>query len=81
MLPGQLDLLRSPSAPTVHPAGGRCAVAVTRPDFRADAAVGQIWEVPLHAGASRVVPPASDAPRITAPEASCEAKPWIGRMG
>lgn len=55
MLPGHLDLLRSLSAPTVHPAGGRCAVAVTRPDFRADAAVGQIWEVPLHAGPARLL--------------------------
>ncbi|MDP9884034.1 dipeptidyl aminopeptidase/acylaminoacyl peptidase [Sinomonas atrocyanea] len=55
MLPAHLDLVRSLSAPAVHPAAGRCAVAVTRPDFRADAAVGQIWEVPLHSGPARLL--------------------------
>ncbi|WP_138413653.1 alpha/beta hydrolase family protein [Sinomonas gamaensis] len=45
MKPDQLDVIATLSAPTVHPSGERCVVAVTRPDFRADAAVGQLWEV------------------------------------
>jgi dipeptidyl aminopeptidase/acylaminoacyl peptidase len=55
MRPEDLDLIRSLSAPTLHPDGDRCAVAVTRPDFRADAAVGQLWEVPLKGGAMRLL--------------------------
>jgi dipeptidyl aminopeptidase/acylaminoacyl peptidase len=43
--PDQLDAIAALSAPTLHPSGERCVVAVTRPDFRADAAVGQLWEV------------------------------------
>ncbi|MGN6404409.1 S9 family peptidase [Sinomonas sp.] len=45
MKPSQLDAIATLSAPSLHPSGGRCVVAVTRPDFRADAAVGQLWEV------------------------------------
>ncbi|GAB3285602.1 S9 family peptidase [Sinomonas notoginsengisoli] len=55
MLPEHVDLIRSLSAPTVHPAADRCAVAVTRPDFRADATVGQLWEVPLGGGPARLL--------------------------
>lgn len=50
--PTHLDTVVSLSAPTVHPSGARCVVAVTRPDFRADAPVGQLWEVPLDGGAA-----------------------------
>ncbi|WP_237688335.1 prolyl oligopeptidase family serine peptidase [Arthrobacter jiangjiafuii] len=31
----------------MHPDGTRCVVSVTRPDFAADAYVGQLWSVPL----------------------------------
>lgn len=48
-----LDLLNSVSEPTLHPDGSRCAVAVTRPDFAADAYVGQLWEVAVDGGAAR----------------------------
>ena len=47
MQPRDLDLLNSVSTPTLHPDGDRCVVAVTRPDFRADAYVGQLWSLPL----------------------------------
>ncbi|MEA5454448.1 S9 family peptidase [Sinomonas sp. JGH33] len=47
MKPAQLDSILTLSPPTVHASGTRCAVAATRPDFRADAAVGQLWEVLL----------------------------------
>ena len=45
--PSLLDAIVTLSAPTVHPSGTHCAVAATRPDFRADAPVGQLWEVRL----------------------------------
>lgn len=43
----QLPLLKSVSAPAVHPDGSRAVVSVVRPDFDADAYVGQLWEVPV----------------------------------
>jgi hypothetical protein len=43
MKPEQLPLLNSVSAPAVHPDGSRAVVSVTRPDFDADAYVGQLW--------------------------------------
>jgi len=43
----QLPLLNSVSAPTVHPDASRAVVSVTRPDFDADAYVGQLWSVPF----------------------------------
>ncbi|MGP4032000.1 S9 family peptidase [Pseudarthrobacter sp. 1C304] len=46
-----LPLLNSVSAPAVHPDGTCAVVSVVRPDFDADAYVGQLWMVPL--GASR----------------------------
>jgi dipeptidyl aminopeptidase/acylaminoacyl peptidase len=46
-----IPLLRSLSAPTVHPAGERVVVAVTRADLDADAYVGQLWEAPLDGSA------------------------------
>ena len=42
-----LPLLNSVSAPAVHPDGSRAVVSVVRPDFDADAYVGQLWTVPL----------------------------------
>jgi dipeptidyl aminopeptidase/acylaminoacyl peptidase len=42
-----LPLLKSVSAPAVHPGGSRAVVSVVRPDFDADAYVGQLWEVPV----------------------------------
>lgn len=51
--PCQLDAIVTVSAPTLHPSGTRCTVGATRPDFRADATVGQLWEVPLDGGAPR----------------------------
>ncbi|WP_245702686.1 S9 family peptidase [Arthrobacter subterraneus] len=41
------------SAPSLHPDTRRCVVSVTRPDYDADAYVGQLWEVPLDGGAPR----------------------------
>lgn len=46
MKPEHLPLLKSVSAPAVHPDGTRAIVSVTRPDFDADAYVGQLWTVP-----------------------------------
>ncbi len=45
-----LPLLNSVSAPAVHPDGSRAVVSVIRPDFDADAYVGQLWTVPLGPG-------------------------------
>ena len=42
-----LPLLNSVSAPALHPDGTRAVVSVVRPDFDADAYVGQLWTVPL----------------------------------
>ncbi|WP_413463705.1 TolB family protein, partial [Arthrobacter sp. SO3] len=42
-----LPLINSVSAPAVHPDGSRAVVSVLRPDFNADAYVGQLWTVPL----------------------------------
>lgn len=67
MIPDHVDLIRSVSAPAVHPSADRCAVAVTRPDFRSDSAVGQIWEVPLAGGAPRLL---TRGLRDTAPQYS-----------
>ncbi|MET4061880.1 dipeptidyl aminopeptidase/acylaminoacyl peptidase [Arthrobacter sp. UYP6] len=47
MKPCELDLLNSVSSPTIHPDGTRAVVSVTRPDFAADAYVGQLWSFPL----------------------------------
>ncbi|MCY0905042.1 S9 family peptidase [Arthrobacter sp. H14-L1] len=48
-----LPLTNSVSAPSVHPGGGRVVVAVSRPDFAADASVGQLWTIPLPDGSPR----------------------------
>ncbi|MET1022242.1 MAG: S9 family peptidase [Arthrobacter sp.] len=42
-----LPLLKSVSVPAVHPDGAHAVVSVLRPDFDADAYVGQLWTVPL----------------------------------
>ncbi|MCE3294086.1 MAG: peptidase prolyl oligopeptidase active site domain protein, partial [Arthrobacter sp.] len=46
MKPEHLPLLKSVSAPAVHPDGTRAVVSVIRPDFDADTYVGQLWSVP-----------------------------------
>jgi dipeptidyl aminopeptidase/acylaminoacyl peptidase len=45
--PEHLPLLKSVSAPAVHPDGTRAVVSVIRPDFDADSYVGQLWTVPM----------------------------------
>lgn len=52
MRPADLELLTSVSRPSVHPSGSRAVVSVTHPSFAADAAVGQLWNVPLSGHAS-----------------------------
>ncbi|CAA9273746.1 MAG: Acylamino-acid-releasing enzyme [uncultured Arthrobacter sp.] len=53
MEPDQLNLLHSVGTPTLHPDGGRAVFAVTRPDFDADAYVGQLWELQTDSGSHR----------------------------
>ncbi|MDR1079083.1 MAG: S9 family peptidase, partial [Propionibacteriaceae bacterium] len=52
MRPEQLDRLHTLSRPSLHP-DGWAVVAATRPDFAADAYVGQLWRVPLTGGEPR----------------------------
>ncbi|WP_330059596.1 TolB family protein [Paenarthrobacter sp. Z7-10] len=56
-----LPLLKSVSAPTVHPDGLRAVVSVTRADFDGDAYVGQLWNIPLAGEGQQTMP----ARRIT----------------
>ena len=49
MQPENLDRLLSVSRPAVHP-DGWAVVSAVRPDFAADAYVGQLWRVPLEGG-------------------------------
>ncbi len=53
MKPSDLDLLNSVSEPALNPDGKRAVVAVNRPDFAADAYVGQLWNVDLDSPAPR----------------------------
>lgn len=53
MKPSDLDLLNSVSEPALNPDGKRAVVAVNRPDFAADAYVGQLWNVDLDGPAPR----------------------------
>ncbi|MDR1852931.1 MAG: S9 family peptidase [Propionibacteriaceae bacterium] len=53
MLPTQLDELLIPGTPSLHPDGSWAVVSATRPDFSADAYVGQLWKVPLGEGEPR----------------------------
>ncbi|MEB7503429.1 S9 family peptidase [Arthrobacter koreensis] len=53
MKPSDLDLLNSVSEPALNPDGKRAVVAVNRPDFAADAYVGQLWNVDLDGSAPR----------------------------
>ncbi|MDR1386772.1 MAG: S9 family peptidase [Propionibacteriaceae bacterium] len=48
----QLDRLFTLSRPDLHP-DGWAVLSATRPDFAADAYVGQLWRVPLDGGAPR----------------------------
>ena len=54
MKPTDLPLLMSVSRPTVHPAGERAVVSVSRPDLDADTYLAQLWTVPLTGGAPRL---------------------------
>ncbi|WP_104118745.1 S9 family peptidase [Arthrobacter sp. B1805] len=54
MKPDQIDLLTTTGTPTLHPDGSRLVVAATRPDFRADSYVGQLWEVTLEGARRRL---------------------------
>ncbi|MDN4611594.1 S9 family peptidase [Arthrobacter burdickii] len=54
MKPDQLELLTTTGTPALHPDGSRLVVAATRPDFRADAYVGQLWELTLQGGRRRL---------------------------
>ncbi|THJ67309.1 S9 family peptidase [Arthrobacter echini] len=54
MKPDQLELLTITGAPALHPEGSRLVVSATRPDLRADAYVGQLWEVALDGGRRRL---------------------------
>lgn len=53
MKPSDLDLLNSVSEPALSPDGTRAVVSVQRPDFAADAYVGQLWSVALDGSAPR----------------------------
>lgn len=70
MLPDQLDRLYSVSRPAVHP-DGWAVVSATRPDFAADAYVGQLWRVPLDGSAPRRV---TRGFRDTAPKVSPDGR-------
>ncbi|MGN6425349.1 MAG: S9 family peptidase [Leifsonia sp.] len=68
MKAADLGLLTSVSTPTVHPGGTRAVVSVTHPSLEADAAVGQLWSIPLtgHAAPRRVTRGFRDtAPRFS----------------
>jgi dipeptidyl aminopeptidase/acylaminoacyl peptidase len=68
--PDHLDRLYSVSRPAVHP-DGWAVVSATRPDFAADAYVGQLWRVPLHGGAPRRI---TRGFRDTAPQLSPDGR-------
>jgi dipeptidyl aminopeptidase/acylaminoacyl peptidase len=68
--PDQLDRLYAVSRPAVHP-DGWAAVSATRPDFAADAYVGQLWRVPLDGGAPRRI---TRGFRDTAPKVSPDGR-------
>ncbi|MEP6479188.1 MAG: S9 family peptidase [Rhodoglobus sp.] len=55
MKASDLGLLRSVSAPALHPTGDRAVVSMTHPHLGSDANVGQLWTVPLDgSGAHRL---------------------------
>jgi dipeptidyl aminopeptidase/acylaminoacyl peptidase len=53
MQPTDLPKINSVSEPSLHPDGTVAVVSVTRPDFDADAYVGQLWRIPLDGGTPR----------------------------
>ncbi|KNC19508.1 peptidase S9 [Arthrobacter sp. RIT-PI-e] len=66
MKPDQIELLSTTGAPALHPEGHRLVVAATRPDLRADAYVGQLWEITLDGGRRRFTRGFRDtSPRFT----------------
>lgn len=50
MRPDQIDLLLTPSAPTLHPGGEWAVVSVVRPDVAKNDYLGQLWAVPVGDG-------------------------------
>ncbi|WP_394937718.1 S9 family peptidase [Psychromicrobium sp. YIM B11713] len=47
MKPEHLPLIKTLSAPSLHPDGNRAVIGVTRPDLSVDGYLGQLWEVRL----------------------------------
>ncbi len=70
MRPDQLDRLLSVSRPALHP-DGWAVVSATRPDFAADAYVGQLWRVLLDGGEPRRI---TRGFRDTAPRVSPDGR-------
>ncbi|WP_203567935.1 S9 family peptidase [Aestuariimicrobium ganziense] len=54
MRPDQLPLLRTVSAPSVHPSGDWAVVSVARPDFDIDSSLSQLWRVPRKGAPRRI---------------------------
>lgn len=71
MKPSDLPFLNSVSEPTLHPDASRAVVSVQRPDFAADAYVGQLWNIPLDGGTpSRLTRGFSDTAPQFSPDGS-----------
>jgi dipeptidyl aminopeptidase/acylaminoacyl peptidase len=66
--PDALHLIRTPSAPTLHPDADRCVVSVVRPDDEQDAYVGQLWEVWLEGGTRRLTRGFRDTAPVYSPD-------------
>ncbi len=71
MRPDQLPLLTTVTAASTHPSGEWAAVAVSRPDFDADAYVGQLWRVSLDGSGARRI---TRGFRDTAPQVSPDGR-------
>lgn len=67
MRAADIGALRSVSRPTLHPAGDRVVVSVTRPHLDSDSTVGQLFSVPLDGSGSKRI---TRGFRDTAPEFS-----------
>jgi dipeptidyl aminopeptidase/acylaminoacyl peptidase len=78
MRPTDLDLLRTPGAPTVSPDGRIAVVAVVRPDLESDEYRSQLWAVPTDASAP--ARPLTDGHRDTAPAFSPNGR-WLAYLG
>jgi dipeptidyl aminopeptidase/acylaminoacyl peptidase len=78
MRPTDLELLRTPGAPTVSPDGRMAVVAVTRLDLAADEYRSQLWAVPTDGSAP--ARPISSGARDTAPSFSPDGR-WLAFLG